>query len=230
MMNREAEEAASFLRIADWVIITLGSAFVYELKPGTEFASNEIPIPVANCHKVAQPHFIHRMMGFEEVKEALRQMVQIISGINPAIKIIFTISPVRHHREGLVENNRSKGLLHLGVHNMLQYSNVFYFPSYELVIDDLRDYRFYAEDLAHPNYMATQYVWEKFSEACIDEESKKIMQKINRLNAAMQHKPRQPESDNHKTFLSKMLAETMELSEEAPYLNVADYIAYFSSK
>jgi hypothetical protein len=227
-MNTEAKEGALFLRSADWIIITLGSAFVYELNPGTSFADNREAMAVANCHKVPQPNFVHRMMHYEEVINSLKEMLDTISSINPRAKVIFTISPVRHHREGLVENNRSKGLLHLGVHHHLQRENVFYFPAYELVIDDLRDYRFFAEDLAHPNYLATQYVWEKFLAACIDEESRLLMERINRLNAAMQHRPRLPQSEKHKSFLAGMLADTKDLEKMAPYLDLSAYLQYFS--
>ncbi len=226
-MNLETAAAGEFLQQPGWMIITLGSAFVYELKPGTSFGTNPEPLPVANCHKVPQLNFIHRLLSLEEVHASLEQMIEMARQMNPFIKIIFTISPVRHYREGLVENNRSKGLLQLGVMSMLQKQDVFYFPAYELVVDDLRDYRFYAEDLVHPNYLATQYVWEKFSAACISEESKLLMEKINRLNAAMHHRPRQPESANHKAFLAKMLAETKTLKEEAPYLKLDDAFDYF---
>jgi hypothetical protein len=157
-------------------------------------------------------------------------MIETVKQINPALKIVFTISPVRHYREGLVENNRSKGLLQLGVMNMLNKNDVFYFPAYELVVDDLRDYRFFAEDLVHPNYLATQYVWEKFSAACITEESKLLMERINRLNAAMHHRPRQPESPNHQTFLAKMLEETKALQHDAPFINLEDAFAFFGGQ
>lgn len=227
-MNRETSEASGFLRDTNWVIITLGSAFVYELLPHAGFGSHSAPMVVANCHKVAQPHFRHRLLSYAEVLGTLNEMVDTIHSVNPSARIMFTISPVRHHREGLVENNRSKGLLHLAVYHMLEKDNVHYFPAYELVVDDLRDYRFYAEDLVHPNYLATQYVWEKFVYACIDDESKRLMEKINRLNAAMKHRPRQPESEEHKGFLNKMLQETIALQNEAPYLNLSDYRDFFS--
>ena len=229
-INTELAEASVYIREADWLIITLGSAFVYELKPGTAFGQNGAPMAVANCHKVPQGNFIHRLLSYEEVCRDIGKMVQTVRAVNPGLKIIFTISPVRHHREGLVENNRSKALLHLAVMGQLQTDGIYYFPAYELVVDDLRDYRFFAEDLVHPNYLATQYVWEKFSMACISEESKLLMEKINRLNAAMQHRPRQPESANHKAFLAKMLKETIALKTEAPYLELPGAIAFFGER
>jgi hypothetical protein len=108
------------------------------------------------------------------------------------------------------------------------HENVCYFPAYELINDDLRDYRFFAEDLVHPNYQATQYVWEKFTAACIDEESRVLMERISKINGAMQHRPRQPESEQHKAFLQKMQVETRALKELAPFLKLDDASAFFS--
>ena len=118
-----------------------------------------------------------------DVESAMGEMIEKLILFNPNIKIIFTISPVRHLRDGFVENNRSKANLITAVHELVAaFENCFYFPSYELVIDDLRDYRFYAEDMVHPNYQATQYVWEKFTAACFDEKSLLIMKEIGIIN------------------------------------------------
>ncbi|HSR39594.1 MAG TPA: GSCFA domain-containing protein, partial [Phnomibacter sp.] len=172
-INASVEQAHRFLLKADWVIFTLGSAFVYELKESS--GGSRTGEVVANCHKVPANQFVHRLASLQEVSDSLGRTIEMLRQFNPGINIIFTISPVRHYREGLVENNRSKGALHLAVHKAIQqFESVFYFPAYELIIDDLRDYRFFAEDLVHPNYAATQYVWEKFAEACIDEESKEL--------------------------------------------------------
>lgn len=228
-MNKERENATIFLKKGGWLFITLGSAFVYELKPGTEIYPENETIVAANCHKVPAQYFRHRLLGYEEVLNGLKDIVNSARSNNPQLNIVFTISPVRHYREGLVDNNRSKGLLHNAVGEIQQLSEgIHYFPAYELIVDDLRDYRFFAEDLVHPNYMATQYVWEKFSAACIDEESRGLMEKINRINAAMQHKPRQPHSVQHQTFIAKMKAETELLAANAPFLNLSEALNYFS--
>lgn len=229
MMNREAAQGSQFIRSAHWLIVTLGSAFVYELKPGTDFGANHKKVVVANCHKVPAQNFDHRLLTWTEVQQAVKNIVSTVKEVNPDIKIVFTISPVRHHREGMVENNRSKGLLHNAVAAVTEAEeNVFYFPAYELIIDDLRDYRFFAEDMVHPNYFATQYVWEKFSAACIDEKSRVLMERISKIIAAMEHRPRQPESEQHKAFLQKMQAETLDLSRQEPSLDLSDALAYFS--
>src|SRR4029079_810166 len=119
------------------------SAFVYELD------NNEV---VANCHKVPTDKFRKRLLTIGEVVTALENVFERLLAVNPTCKIIFTISPVRHLRDGFVENNRSKSTLIQAVHQLTDlHKNIFYFPAYELVIDDLRDYRFYAEDMVHPN-------------------------------------------------------------------------------
>jgi hypothetical protein len=231
MMNGEAENASGFIGKTNWLMITLGSAFVYELKQESEFDLHAANRVVANCHKVPAQHFTHRLLSFAEVQAALHEMIALVRSVNPGVNIVFTISPVRHYREGLVENNRSKGLLHNAVGEAERlHENVFYFPAYELIMDDLRDYRFFAEDLVHPNYQATQYVWEKFSAACIDEESRVFMERISKINNAMQHRPRQPESGQHQAFLQKMYHETLALKELAPFLELDEALNFFSGK
>jgi hypothetical protein len=229
LMNNETSIGSGAIRSTNWLIITLGSAFVYELKQESGFDLNGSNRVVANCHKVPAQHFIHRLLSYQEVQAALDKMIVMVRSKNPGVKIVFTISPVRHYREGLVENNRSKGLLHNAVGAMESlHENVCYFPAYELINDDLRDYRYFAEDLVHPNYQATQYVWEKFTAACIDEESRVLMERISKINGAMQHRPRQPESEQHKAFLQKMQVETRALKELAPFLKLDDALAFFS--
>lgn len=227
-INHAIQNAGDFLRQTNWLIITLGSAFVYELKPESAYNVTGLSQVVANCHKVPAPHFNHRLLDFETGKQALRQMVETARNLQPEIRIIFTISPVRHYREGLVENNRSKGLLHLLVSDALEtYPDIFYFPSYELVNDDLRDYRFFAEDMVHPNYQATQYVWEKFKTACIRAESQEYFESIHQLNLAMNHRPRRPDSEAHEKFRQKMFVLAKSLSGQLPYLDFSEAIAYF---
>ena len=166
-INESQTGGYEFLKNADWLLITLGSAFVYELE------NNAV---VANCHKVPTDKFTKRLLTEAEVFEGLQLMIEKTLAFNPGINIIFTISPVRHLRDGFVENNRSKAILIQAVHQLVEKNtDCFYFPAYELVIDDLRDYRFFAEDMVHPNYAATNYVWEKFIATCIDDPSQQLM-------------------------------------------------------
>jgi hypothetical protein len=226
-LNESVAQAHQFLRQADWAIFTLGSAFVYELKESN--GGSQAGDVVANCHKVPANQFVHRLASLDEVSSSLNRSITLLRQFNPGIQIIFTISPVRHYREGLVENNRSKGTLHLAVQQMLQqFESVFYFPAYELIIDDLRDYRFYAEDLVHPNYSATQYVWEKFSEAVMDDETKDLMKELEQIRIAKQHRPHHPGSAMHQKFLQNMLQKTKVLAVQYPFLNLQEEIDYFS--
>lgn len=220
-INESQTRAHSFLKKADWLLITLGSAFVYELDNKNV---------VANCHKVPTDKFNKRLLQVDEVVAALQQMIEKVAGFNPGVKIIFTISPVRHLRDGFVENNRSKATLIDVVHRLVEKNqHCFYFPAYELVIDDLRDYRFFAEDMVHPNYAATNYVWEKFIAACIDEPSQQLMKDIALIVAAKNHKPFNPTSEQHKKFLQTNLEKVKKLQVQFPYINLEEEAEYFCS-
>lgn len=218
-INESQARAHEFLKKADWLLITLGSAFVYELDNETV---------VANCHKVPTDKFNKRLLSVDELNNDLQQMIENVRAFNPGLRIIFTISPVRHIRDGFVENNRSKAILIQGVHQLVdKNSNIFYFPAYELVIDDLRDYRFFAEDMVHPNYAATNYVWDKFIAACINEQSRQLMKEIAVITAAKTHKPFNPTSELHKKFLQHNLDSVIKLQERFPYINFEEEKDYF---
>ena len=232
-INQSQQQANTFLKDADWVMITLGSAFAYALH-FAEGLANENSVGqegdiVANCHKVPTDKFNKKLLSLQEIIVALQRMMNELKSLNPAIKIIFTISPVRHLRDGFVENNRSKATLIQAVHQLVEErENAFYFPAYELIIDDLRDYRFYAEDMVHPNYAATNYVWEKFVPTCIDEPTQKLMKEINVINAAKSHKPFNPASAQHKKFLQLNVERVNELCKLYPYINFESEKAFFS--
>ena len=225
-INTSAKTAHDFLKEADYVFITLGSSWIYTL---TDKALNAKPGSVAaNNHKAPPDWFYRRLMTTEEVLQALDNVVHRLFLFNDKAKIIFTISPVRHLREGAVENNRSKAVLIQAVHHLVdKFDRLYYFPAYELVLDDLRDYRFYAEDLVHPNYFATQYVWEKFVNACVDENTKTLMEEIHTINLAYQHKAFNSSSEQHKKFLQSFYQKTKLLQEKHPYLDFKKELEYF---
>jgi hypothetical protein len=221
MINTEINAAHDFLKSADWLLLTIGSAFVYRLKDGNL---------VANCHKVPADKFSKTMLSPSEIVAAYTALLEKLRVFNPNLKLIFTISPVRHLRDGLIENNRSKAVLIQAIHELVNAtSHASYFPSYELVIDDLRDYRFYAEDMVHPNYAATRYVWEKFSEAAIDPQSQVLMKELNQLRNARQHKAFNPKSIAHQRFVQTHLQLAEQLLAKYPYLPLQDDILYFKS-
>ena len=167
----------------------------------------------------------------DELVLLLKHMVQALHQFNPQLQIIFTISPVRHLREGLVENNRSKAVLIQGVHEIVETTeNIAYFPSYEYVIDDLRDYRFYAEDLVHPNYAASNYVWEKLVETYFNEQTQDIMKQVAELQLAMQHKPFFAGSSQHQEFIQNCIAKTERLLSLYPFLALNDQLHFFKQQ
>ena len=225
-INASTAAAHDFLKGTDYVFITLGSAWVYTL---TEKAAQaKIGSVAANNHKAPADWFYRRLMTPEEVLRVLDNIIHRLFLFNSKLKVIFTISPVRHLREGVVENNRSKAVLIQAVHHLVdKFDRLYYFPAYELVIDDLRDYRFYAEDLVHPNYFATQYVWEKFVDACMDEKTKALMEEIHSINLAYQHKPFNQSSEQHKKFLLSYLQKAKNLQEQHTYLDFSKEIEFF---
>jgi hypothetical protein len=223
MINQSQEKARTFLKEADWILVTLGSAFVYE---NTEAENKAV---VANCHKVPADKFYRRLLDTTEIKNTLSAMIETVRTVNPVVNFIFTISPVRHLREGFIENNRSKAALIQAVHSLTDNESVFYFPAYELVIDDLRDYRFYAEDMVHPNYAATNYVWEKFIVTCISEQSQQLMKEIAVIMAAKNHKPFNPGSEQHKKFLQTNFDKTAKLQQLNPYLSFKEELSFFGN-
>ncbi len=227
-INSSTRTALDYLNETDFIIITFGSAWVYEL---TDKADNKkINTVAANNHKAPADWFNRRLLTNEEVIHEIESIVSQLQNFNQHIKIIFTISPVRHLREGFVENNRSKAALINAVHLATEtFSNVFYFPAYEFVIDDLRDYRFYAEDMVHPNYAATNYVWQKFMATCIDEPAQQLMQEINEINSAINHKPFNPASAAHKDYKLKYRNIIQTMQQKHTYLNLTEQSDYFAS-
>ncbi len=227
-INASTQTAHTYLAKTDHLMITLGSAWLYTL---TEQASNAVVGSVAaNNHKAPAVWFQKRLMPAEEVVAVLQNTLTKLCTAYPHIQILFTISPVRHLREGVIENNRSKAMLIQAVHQLTEiFEQAYYFPAYELVIDDLRDYRFYAEDLVHPNYQATQYVWEKFTEACMHEETKNLMKEIADINLAYQHKPFNANTSQHRQFLNTYLAKTKSLLQQYPFIDFSKEIDYFTN-
>lgn len=220
VMNSSLSQAHTFLKGCRWVVLTLGSAFVYRLADGRV---------VANCHKVPAQRFTRSLLSAEDTLHCLSDMVSELTAFVPDIRFIITVSPVRHLRDGFVDNNRSKAVLITAAHALCEaHGNVSYFPAYELVIDDLRDHRFYMEDMVHPNHVATEYVWERFSAAHIAPASREAMKEIARLRAAMSHRPLHPESAPHAAFRMRHFETALELSARMPWLDFSEEIGHFS--
>jgi hypothetical protein len=227
-INSSIEAAHLFLKTANHLIITLGSAWLYSLN---ENAPSNHGTIVANNHKAPAQWFSKKLMKPDDLVQILTSLIQNVKQYNPHLQIIFTISPVRHLREGLIENNRSKAVLIQAVHEVLNPDQrIEYFPAYEFVVDDLRDYRFYTEDLVHPNYTATQYVWEKFVETFMSTETQSIMKQIAEIQLAKQHKPFFAGSTENQKFMQSCVEKTAALFNQYPFLSLQDYLTYFKEQ
>ena len=228
-INESQQQAHNFLEDADWLIITLGSSFSYRLTNEATTGGLKNDEGVANCHRAPSQWFNKHLLAIDETISLLGDIYHRLKQFNHKLKIIFTISPVRHIRDGVIENNRSKARLIESVHHMVnKYPGLYYFPAYELVIDVLRDYRFYDVDMVHPNYPATEFVMEKFKEGFIDEQSRQLMEEIKKIVIARKHKPFQPGTNAHKTFLKTHLEKTKELQSKFSFLDLNDEINYFT--
>jgi hypothetical protein len=199
---------------ASHIIITYGTSWVYR---NTE--SNAI---VANCHKVPQKEFKKEILSIETIEKSIQNTIGYFQIINPNVNFIFTVSPVRHLKDGFVENQLSKAHLISAIYHQLQTEhcklNTEYFPSYEIMMDELRDYRFYAEDMIHPSEVAIDYIWQRFSETTISEENHSIMNEIEIIQKGLAHRPFNPNSQSHMQFLSKLQAKSTKLVSQYSFM------------
>lgn len=229
--NEAKQTTHHFLKNAGWLVLTLGSAFTYRLNgqmPMEYLGNLVVGNGVANCHKLPGKYFDKHLASIDEMITAFDTMLYRLLQFNPNIKILFTVSPVRHLRDGVIDNNRSKARLIETVHHLVhKFDHIYYFPAYELVIDVLRDYRFYDVDLAHPNYAATQYVINFFKQHCLNQDALTLQEKIDDIVIAKNHKPRNAQSTAHKQFLQKYSIVVQELAEANPSLDFSAEKKYF---
>jgi hypothetical protein len=237
LINKSQQGAHEFLKDADWIIITLGSSYYYLLTDEGLLHSREtkisspggIPFGAANCHRAPAQWFDKHLLDIDTIIAQLDNCYHRLIRYNPKIKIIFTVSPVRHIRDGVIDNNRSKARLIEAVHHMVnKFERLYYFPAYELVIDVLRDYRFYDADLVHPNYVATEFVLQKFADNFIHEDSRSLMQEVKKIVIARKHKAFQPDTKGHQQFLKNYFEKSVRLKEKNPFLDLGEEIRYFS--
>jgi hypothetical protein len=220
-MNSAIKEAHQFAKEANWAILTLGSAFAYR--------NLELDMHVSNNHRAPAQWFQKELLEIDFIKSLLQTQIEALKNFNPNINILLTISPVRHLRDGLIENNRSKARLIEAVHQVCaEVDYCHYFPSYEIVIDELRDYRFYDIDFAHPNYLATEYVWEQFKASCVAEDDYTLLDELYKINIALQHRSRNPSGAPHRSFLELHLEKCKQLLLQYPSLDLDKELKYFS--
>ena len=201
-LQNAIDEGHKLLRSATCVIITFGTAWVYE-----HIATGRV---VANCHKQPSREFCRRRMSVEEIVTLFKPLME---GVLRDKHIIFTVSPIRHTADGLTENCVSKAILRLAADTLSStYDNADYFPAYEIVTDDLRDYRFYAEDMVHPSAQAVEYIWQRFIESALADSAVELLPKVEKIVAAATHKPFNPNSEEYATFCKRYLKEAQRLS------------------
>ncbi|QEE48186.1 GSCFA domain-containing protein [Flavobacterium alkalisoli] len=211
-LSNATKNTLSKLKTASHLIVTLGTAWVYRYNQKNEL--------VANCHKVPQKEFSKELLNTTSIKEALSGIINSVKNINPSVNIIFTVSPVRHIKDGFSENQWSKSNLISSVHETIAEvkENLAYFPSYEIMMDELRDYRFYAEDMIHPNQVAIDYIWERFAESHITLEAFTTMKEVDTVQKGMHHRSFNPESEQHKNFLLKLEQKAKSLKDKYPHI------------
>ncbi|MFT6053718.1 MAG: lysophospholipase L1-like esterase [Roseivirga sp.] len=194
------------LNRANHVILTFGTAWVYEEKKSKML--------VANCHKVPPTQFNKRLLSVEEIIASFMSTKELLQGTNPGLKFILTVSPVRHLKETHELNAVSKSILRLACHHLSSFAeNIEYFPAYELMMDDLRDYRFYKKDMLHPNEQAQDYIWEKFRATYFDKKTNDFVKEWAEVRSALNHRAFQPESDAHQKFLANTISRIQRLKE-----------------
>ncbi|MTH16428.1 GSCFA domain-containing protein [Flavobacterium sp. LC2016-01] len=211
-LNKAITETNKQLKEASHIIITYGTSWIYR-----NLESEEI---VANCHKVPQKQFSKELLTVDVIQKSIQNTIDLIQTLNPDINFIFTVSPVRHIKDGFVENQLSKSHLFTALHQTFDFrlSTFDYFPSYEIMMDELRDYRFYTEDMLHPNQIAIDYIWKLFSENYIAQESISVMQEVDEIQKSLRHRNFNPESEQHQKFLAKLQQKINFLGEKLPHI------------
>ncbi len=199
-LNRQLEHSRTWLGTASHIFLTLGTAWGYRIKTTGQW--------VANCHKLPQKHFSKELLTVGETEDCLQRIVEGVRQLNPGAQLVFSVSPVRHLKDGFIENQRSKAHLISALHKRVAEGEALYFPAYELLMDELRDYRFYADDMVHPNTLAVDYIWERFCRAWISEAVSEVMQEVGEIRKGLAHRPFNPESSAHRTFLILILKDS----------------------
>ncbi len=195
------------LKTSDLLIITMGTAYTYQhLKSG---------LTVANCHKIPQNEFQKTLLNQNQITDQIESAIQIVSRLNPKLMVLLTVSPIRHIKDGITENNLSKSLLRVGCEFLAtKFDNVQYFPAYELMMDDLRDYRFYKDDLIHPTEFAQNYIWGKFKETYFSKGTNDKLDQWTKLLNELNHRPLNPKSEDYRLFLLNLKDKFIKRSEQ----------------
>jgi hypothetical protein len=219
-INATIKTASDQIRKSKFLIITFGTAWVYKFIKTGKF--------VSNCHKIPSNQFERILLEPEDIFVEWSNLINRLFGLNKNLKIVFTVSPVRHWKDGAVQNQLSKSTLILAIHQLIkEIPNIEYFPSYEIMMDDLRDYRFYADDMLHPSNMAIEYIWEQFSQTYFETDTTDIIKEIDKIILAKNHRPLNPDTENHKKFLKKQVEIIKKVSKKYPFIDLQNESDFF---
>ncbi|APQ16707.1 GSCFA domain-containing protein [Maribacter hydrothermalis] len=210
-LNEAVNSTGAQLKKASHVIITLGTAWLYR-------NTNSMQV-VANCHKVPQSNFTKELLDVHKVTESLRRTIAMVRSVNSTAQFIFTVSPVRHLKDGFVENQLSKAHLITGIHKVLIQDKISYFPSYEIMMDELRDYRFYGKDMIHPNEIAIDYIWVKFVEVWMEDSIYDTMLKVDEIQRSLKHSAFNPDGEAHQKFLTSLRGKIAYIKKKYPFMD-----------
>ncbi|MEA4948451.1 MAG: GSCFA domain-containing protein [Petrimonas sp.] len=223
-ISRSFDEAAGFILKTDVFIITFGTAYVYKLK-----STGEV---VANCHKFPSSAFVRERLTIEEIVKEWSSVINAISAHHPAAKFIFTVSPIRHWKDGAHENQISKSILHLAIDRLqkMYAPTLSYFPAYEILLDELRDYRFFAEDMMHPSSVAIEYIWERFGETFFTGETIRTNSEWDQINRSLDHRPLNNQTENYRHFLKQTLQKLILFRQNHPQIDCSREIKELTEK
>lgn len=224
-INSRIKTSSEFLKKAEFLFVTFGTAWIYKFKKTGQ--------TVANCHKIPSNEFERVRLSVEEIVAEYSRLFSEIRQKNPLLKVIFTVSPIRHWKDGAVENQRSKAVLLLAIDKLTkEFGDDFcaYFPAYEIVMDELRDYRFYAEDMIHISEVGVNHIWEKFQVSMIENESRQISLQVQKVVKAANHKPLHNNTPEYCRFLDQMISEVIRLESKYVHLNLTVEKEYFKTE
>lgn len=223
LINDSRQTATRQLQQADWLLITFGTAWVYSQKQEQRV--------VANCHKLPERLFERRRLSVSEIVAEWSELLDKLFTLNPNLRILFTVSPIRHIKDTLPGNQLSKATLLLAIDELTHYSDrIHYFPAYELMIDDLRDYRFYASDMLHPSEVAIDYIRSKFADTYFSDATKQLFSECEKFKRALEHRPSEPDSEAYQKFLTQNIQKLNQLIEKNPYFTLRKPLNLFQER
>ncbi len=221
-INTRIRKSAQFLENADYIFITFGTSWIFKQRQ-----NNSV---VSNCHKLPASKFIRSKLSVEDIVSEYQSLLDQLKQFNSKLKAVFTISPIRHWKDGAHGNQLSKATLFVALEKIVEANpEVAYFPSYEIMMDELRDYRFYSADMLHINQVAIDYIYERFSECFFSDETKKLNSKVEKIIRASNHRPFNPNAENFRDFVKSNINEIESLLNLYPYLDFIPEMNYFKS-